>query len=129
MIVNRVGALCVLVSLLAAFLVAWLVDVFWPNNTAGVMVVYAVFLLLTVGIDLVYRWKRFRERGRVRYVHPLTGGAVLFIPVWVCFGLALICGAALWLSAPRPNPTPPKFTQPTYSLEPIWSVVYSATRA
>jgi hypothetical protein len=73
MIVNGLGAVMMIAGLVAAFAVGGLVDLIWSKSDAGIAVGGLAFLLIAISSDLVFRWKNFRERGRVRFVHPLTG--------------------------------------------------------
>jgi peptidoglycan/LPS O-acetylase OafA/YrhL len=86
-IYNHVGALMLIAGLIPAFVVGWLADQLWPNANKSVAYGGLVFFPIVVGSDLIYRWNHFRERGRIRFVHPLTGGMFFFVPIWIFCGL------------------------------------------
>ena len=122
MIVNLLGAVMMIAGLLPAFLVGWVVDEIWPASNAGVPVGGLIFFLVSVGSDLVFRWKNFRERGRLRFVHPLTGGMFFFVPIWVCFGLLPLVALPIFLIFNPPKKIPPP--RVAYHLESSWNIVY-----
>jgi hypothetical protein len=108
MIINGIGALFMVIGLAAAFAVGGLVDVIWPNAMKGVAAGSIVFFLLASALDLVFRWRNFRERGRWRFFHPFTGGMFFFVPVWIVFGLAPLIAMPVMLVLFPPKKDPPR---------------------
>src|SRR5262245_32890962 len=108
MIVNVLGAVMLIAGLIPAFLVGGLVDEIWPKANKGVPVGYMVFTLIAVGSDLVYRWRNFRERGRIRFVHPFTGGMFFFIPIWMLFVAPFLALPVVLILYPPKNIPPPR---------------------
>ena len=121
MIINGLGGIMMIVGLVLAFAVGWVVDEVWPNANKGVAAGAGVYFLVTISADLVYRWTHFRERGRVRFVHPFTGGMLFFIPLWVWGVAPLVALPIVWVfNPPKKIPPPRAATSPAYYLESTW---------
>lgn len=117
MIVNLLGAVMLIAGLIPAFLVGWIVDEIWPNKNAGVPAGVMVCFLIAPTFDLVYRWRKFRERGLIRFVHPFTGGMFFFIPIWVLFVGPIVVLPITWIfNPPKKGPA-----LRTALAHPIWS--------
>ncbi len=124
MIVNVLGAVMLIAGLVPAFLVGWVVDEIWPNANRGVAVGGVVCFFVATTFDLVYRWRNFRERGRIRFVHPLTGGMFFFIPIWILF-VAPFLFLPIFLIFNPPKKIPP----PRTSIAPAHYLEYSCSTA
>lgn len=108
MIFNIVGAVMMVTGLVLAFVTGGLVEWMWPNTNKGIAVGSGVFFLVTGLSDLVYRWKNFRERGRSRFVNPLTGGMIFFAPLWILFGLLPLLALPVMMIVLPPKKDPPR---------------------
>jgi hypothetical protein len=95
MVFNGYGAIMMICGLVAAFLTGFLVNLTTNKPDKDVLIGGLVFLAITVGGDLYFRWKNNRERGRARYFHPKTGGTFWFIPLWLFFS-GMMLAAMIW---------------------------------
>ncbi|MBM3980798.1 MAG: hypothetical protein FJ304_11035 [Planctomycetes bacterium] len=93
--------------------------VIWEIGDKGVAVGGGVFFLVCFASDLTYRWRSFRERGRWRFVHPLTGGMFFFIPIWIVFGLAPLLAMPVMLIIFPPKKDPPRRVAAVADVRPL----------
>jgi Na+/proline symporter len=130
-IINRPGELMVIVGLVAAFAVGGLVELIWPNANKAVAVGCAVYFLVTISTDLVYRWTHFRERRRLRFVHPFTGGMVFFVPIWITSVAPFVVAPIMLILDPPKKVPPPRvaLSPPAIRLEYQCNIVSSARPA
>ena len=100
MITNGYGAIMLICGLVAAFVVGFLAGMTTNKPDTDVAVGAMVFFAVTGGSDFLFRWKNNREKGRVRFIHPKTGGMFWFIPLWALCGLfPLVAFAGLLIIA------------------------------
>ena len=109
---------------------------FWPHANRGVAAGSLVFFLIAPTTDLIFRWRNFRERGRLRFIHPFTGGMFFFIPIWIFTGLVpLLAQPVLIIMAPPKKDAPRRVASTStvivrpITLEPSWNFVPSARPA
>ena len=135
-IFNLWGAIMLIAGLVPAFIVGGVVDEIWPNANRGVGAGGLVFFLIAPTSDLLFRWRNFRERGRIRFLHPSTGWMFGFIPIWVLFGLLPLLAQPVLLIIAPPKKDPPRrvASAPTAALRPTtpelsWNFVRSVRPA
>lgn len=94
-IFNLIGALMVIVGIVAGFAVGGLVSLLSRDEQLPYAVASLVALPLPTVWDLVYRWHNNPDRGWPRFIMPLSGGMFMLVPIWILFGAVPVVGVSV----------------------------------
>jgi hypothetical protein len=81
-IFNWIGLIFVGLPMVVAWGVVWCIKQLTGDFAAEDGVFCLVTFLPAMTMDLLYRAANYRDRGKLRYLAPGTGGHLFFIPVW-----------------------------------------------
>ena len=87
MIFNIIGAIMLIAGLVAGFAVGGIISLISKSDDLPMSLGFLAVIVISAGSDLWFRHKYNRERGRLRYLHPVTGGMFFLLPVWLFLAL------------------------------------------
>jgi hypothetical protein len=93
---NLVGRFCVLIGVVAGFIVWLLLTLIVGNRPLNTGFSSLSGIAMASVTDVAYRLTNRREMGIVRFVHCDCGATYLAIPLW-CLGLLLFTTFGHWL--------------------------------
>jgi hypothetical protein len=96
-IINLLGAVMIFVGFLAGLAIYGLATQQTRDEELPMALGIGIAMAVMGGVDFWYRWKHYREQRILRYLSPVTGGSLWFIPVWVFFGVGPYVGVMVWV--------------------------------